>query len=869
MRIGILMGGASREREISFAGGRTVFDTLDRNRFQPVPIFVDGHRRFILLEEQYLYKGTIKDFYPPARFLPDPIFPYGIDHFTDDLDAIIASVGKEIAPQDLKNHFDFAFLTLHGTFGEDGTIQGLLEWLGIPYSGTGIYGSALGMDKITVRQHLAQNEFATPKYVIINQASVAEFDKIEKTVGYPCVVKNPVQGSSIGIAITHNRAELAEAVEKCFFRQKLNLSEWRKKSETEKRTEIRSWMDERVAIGLPILAENRIFYRPVELLDFLEKCQESEITLTAPDAPNRLLVEEFISGKEVSVIVIEDEKGNPVALPPTEIVKNQSVYDYHDKYLSGSVHKYTPARLCDSVLRMIQTEAERLTKACDFQVFARIDGILSADESVIYFNDPNTTSGMLPGSFLFHQAAEVGFTPTRFLTYLIERSLQRRWQQTGYFVMQFCPPYADFEKKSHTNTDLLKNVERIAVVMGGYSSERHISVESGRNVYQKLVSSGEWQADPVFLLHNNLWDEGLLAEVYPDNPEFFTLWRIPIAVLLKDNADDIASKIIETVRKGVHIPESVRYSRERLSGLGIESDDLPTLIRLDEISGKYDFVFIALHGRPGEDGYLKHQLELQGVPYNGSGVKASELTMDKFRTNERLSELGFSIPKHYLVNKAEFEENPQESAQKAKLLLGNQLIAKPNDDGCSTGVSILHSTDEILAYGKAFFRDNPTKDAFLLEELIHARTDERLVEVTVGFVTEGDTVRVFEPSETVSKSAVLTLEEKFLAGEGQNITPARLSTEGFDSDSNAQALDAVKSIIHQAIMALGLYGYARIDAFVRLKDNQVTEVIFIEVNSLPGMTPATCIFHQAALAGYQPYHFIRQIILSGELRIKN
>jgi len=864
MRIGILMGGASREREISFAGGRTVFDTLDRNRFQPVPIFVDGHRRFILLEEQYLYKGTIKDFYPPARFLPDNFFPYGIDHFTDNLDAIIASVGKEIAPQDLKNYFDFAFLTLHGTFGEDGTIQGLLEWLGIPYSGTNVYGSALGMDKITVRQHLAQNGFATPRYVIIDQGSDTEFEKIEHNVGYPFVVKNPIQGSSIGIAIARNRAELIEAVEKCFFRQKLNLSEWRKKAESEKNIEIRSWMDERVAIGLPILVENRIFYRPVELFDFLENSQETEITLVAPDAPNRLLVEEFISGKEVSVIVIEDENGNPVALPPTEIVKNQSVFDYHDKYLSGSVHKYTPARLADSVLRMIQTEAERLTKACDFQVFARIDGILSADESVIYFNDPNTTSGMLPGSFLFHQAAEVGFTPTRFLTYLIERSLQRRWQQSGYYAIQFRLPYADYEQEIHTNPDLSKNVERIAVVMGGYSSERHISVESGRNVFQKLVSSGEWQADPVFLLHNNLWDMELLAKYYPDNPDFFTLWRIPIAVLLKDNADDIASKIIECVRKGVEIPESVQYSRERLRGLGIQTDDIPTLIRLDEISEKYDFVFLALHGRPGEDGYLKQLLESKGIPYNGSGVEASELTMDKFRTNARLSELDFSIPKHYLVTKAEFEANPTETAQKAILMLGNKIIAKPNDEGCSTGVSILHTTDEIQQYGDEFFRDNPTKESFLVEELIYARTDERLVEVTVGFVTEGDTVRVFEPSETVSKSAVLTLEEKFLAGEGQNITPARLSTEGVDSKSNVQALEAIKSIIHRAISALGLYGYARIDAFVRMKDNQVTEVIFIEVNSLPGMTPATCIFHQAALAGYQPYQFIRQIINAGK-----
>lgn len=116
---------------------------------------------------------------------------------------------------------------------------------------------------------------------------------------------------------------------------------------------------------------------------------------------------------------------------------------------------------------------------------------------------------------------------------------------------------------------------------------------------------------------------------------------------------------------------------------------------------------------------------------------------------------------------------------------------------------------------------------------------------------------VFEASEALAEGEVLSLEEKFLAGQGQNITPARYAR---DPELRQKISDQVKERLGSAARVLGVTGYCRIDAFVRVYNSGRAEVIFIEVNSLPGMTPATCIFHQAAINGYKPYEFIDKIL---------
>ena len=152
MKIGIIFGGFSKEREISFAGGRTVYDNLNKSFFEAVPIFVDSFGNFVLLNWEYVYKGSIRDFYPPAEFIPNKRGDFQIyaeqigDLSVAEQLKLINKIGKKIEPNELKNYFDFAFLCLHGPYGEDGRIQGLFEYLNIPYSGSGILPSSIGID---------------------------------------------------------------------------------------------------------------------------------------------------------------------------------------------------------------------------------------------------------------------------------------------------------------------------------------------------------------------------------------------------------------------------------------------------------------------------------------------------------------------------------------------------------------------------------------------------------------------------------------------------------------------------------------------------------------------------------------------------
>ncbi|MEM9992157.1 MAG: D-alanine--D-alanine ligase, partial [Bacteroidota bacterium] len=152
-----------------------------------------------------------------------------------------------------------------------------------------------------------------------------------------------------------------------------------------------------------------------------------------------------------------------------------------------------------------------------------------------------------------------------------------------------------------------------------------------------------------------------------------------------------------------------------------------------------------------------------------------------------------------------------------------------------------------------------------VEEMITQQEAKHFLEITGGLLTYFDEQQelqyeMFEPSEALASGEILSLEEKFLAGEGQNITPARYSPE---QENYTEIAEQVKATLKRAAKLLGVKGYGRIDAFVRVYDDNKAETIIIEVNSLPGMTPATCIYHQAALNGYKPYDFIDKILEFG------
>jgi D-alanine-D-alanine ligase len=164
----------------------------------------------------------------------------------------------------------------------------------------------------------------------------------------------------------------------------------------------------------------------------------------------------------------------------------------------------------------------------------------------------------------------------------------------------------------------------------------------------------------------------------------------------------------------------------------------------------------------------------------------------------------------------------------------------------------------------------PVKDCYLVESLISKGEAAHFLEITGGFLThhtdEGIRHEMFEASEALASKGILSLEEKFLAGEGQNITPARYAT---DPVERQRISDVVKTDLQRAAELLEVQGYARIDAFIKIFEDGNVETWIIEVNSLPGMTPATAIFHQAAINGYKPYEFIDRIMQFGRGRMES
>lgn len=898
MRIGIFFGGTSREREISFAGGRTVFDNLDKGLFQPVPIFVDSLGHFILLDWQYLYKGTIRDFYPPVAVLPPSRHPWqlyieSLGELSDEaLTDLISHVGRQVEASGLPKLMDFAFLALHGPGGEDGAIQGLLEWVGIPYSGSGILPSAIGIDKIAQKKLMEAVGLATPKFRVVGSSiGTDELASLVQELGLPLVVKAPRQGSSIGVSIVReeNQAEVNKALERADFTRTLRRPEWETLNEADRLAWVRQLADIREGIGLPVTVvavgidqvwveeQEEAIYNPEVLFDYIQSQAAREdfdrIIFFSLNGGSSVLVEQFVTGREFSCIVIEGYTGEPLALPPTEIIKGSEVFDYRAKYLPGLARKVTPIDLPEADIERIRQQAQTMFRTFGFEVYARLDGFIQAD-GTIFLNDPNTTSGMLPASFFFHQAAEIGLNPSQFLTYIISTSLRARYR-AGFKPIQLSRLIAKLDQAMVDQYSETDERIRVAVIMGGYSSERHISVESGRNIYEKLASSVKYRPVPVFLAGNS---------------QEFRLYELPINVMLKDNADDIREKIEHAEAGEAAHPVLAKIRAEAAGITGTYAGQAiaaPRRLSFEELAEKVDEVFIALHGRPGEDGALQQELEKFGLPYNGSGAASSAVTINKFETNRRLRAAGLRVADHRLAQRLEWAADAEAFYHSLESQFGYPFIAKPADDGCSSAVKKIKNRAELAAFSEQIFRRDepllagpaevlhlgfkeefPRKDTFLVETLIGPDGAAKFLEITGGLLTSYDTqgqlqIEVFEASEALATGEVLSLEEKFLAGEGQNITPARYAQ---DPAERQRISDEVKRVLRQVAGILRIEGYARIDAFVRVRDSGAIEVLIIEVNSLPGMTPATCIFHQTALAGYTPYQFIDRILDFGKAR---
>jgi D-alanine-D-alanine ligase len=338
LRVGVILGGISSEREVSLNSGRNVFDNLDREAYDPKAIFMDGQGALWIIPWQLISQNTTKD----------------ISERLDD-------EARRVPYEGLREEIDFAFISLHGKYGEDGCIQGLLELLKIPYTGPGVLASALGMDKHIQQRVLEAAGIGVPESLLVSEGQWRQdregtIHSLTARFGYPMFTKPPREGSSIGVTLVRDEATLVAGIEEGL--------RWDK----------------------------------------------------------AVLVEEFLKGTEFSSIIVEEE-GEAQALEVTEITPQSEYFTYDDKYMPGRCRKFTPPKNipADKVDR-IKEEAVRAFQALAFRSYGRIDGFYLPDGRIL-ITDPNSASGMAPSSFFFEQAASAGMLPSMIIGRLIENAL--------------------------------------------------------------------------------------------------------------------------------------------------------------------------------------------------------------------------------------------------------------------------------------------------------------------------------------------------------------------------------------------------------------------------------------------------------------
>jgi D-alanine-D-alanine ligase len=439
MRIGIFFGGQAREREISFAGGKTAMAHINKSLFTPVPIFVDGLGNFVRIKEDLIFQESIRNFFPPAKYQRAPFSVY-TESLSDiaDYQGLLAEIGTPITPSDFAKHIDFAFIAMHGPGAEDGSIQGLLEWFNIPYSGPSLLGSSIGIDKIKQNDWLAKSVGLDKKYFVLQRADYEAygretlFEQVKKAIGIPFVAKAPHQGSSIGLAfVKEDSLEVFDqAIKKCLFIQEIYREDWITYSEDQQVDLLQKMVNLDEGIGFPVRFNHEIYVHPSELLAALKAYfvhTVTKATIHSMHSEDAVLLEAFVNGNEFSCGVIQTPKGVSVALPPTEIVMDESVevFDFNAKYKSKLTRKRIPMDASLAHLQLIQAQVKQAFDDLGFGVCTRIDGFLTA-EGVVVLHDPNTIPGMSPSSLIFKQMAEIGLTVTDSITYFIRQSIRER-----------------------------------------------------------------------------------------------------------------------------------------------------------------------------------------------------------------------------------------------------------------------------------------------------------------------------------------------------------------------------------------------------------------------------------------------------------
>ena len=310
LKIAVLYGGVSKEREVSISSSKGIIDALKKNGHDVVAI----------------------DFHP------------------ERLHEII----------ELK--VDLVFIALHGKFGEDGSVQGLLDMLNIPYVGSGVLASALAMDKYKAKQLFESVNIPTAKgklYRIMDTTDVTEIvEDIVNNFAVPFVIKPNREGSTVGLTIVKKHDEIKEAIER------------------------------------------------------------------ATESDEYILVEQFIKGKELTVPVL-GKMNEETALPIIEIIPKNELYDYESKYSEGGSEHIIPARISDELTEQIQNYAVRAHQVLGCETYSRADFLLT-DEGKPYILEVNTLPGMTPTSLFPDSAKAVNMSYEEMVEKLVQLTVEQR-----------------------------------------------------------------------------------------------------------------------------------------------------------------------------------------------------------------------------------------------------------------------------------------------------------------------------------------------------------------------------------------------------------------------------------------------------------
>ena len=370
LRVGILFGGRSGEHEVSLLSAASVLRAIDRNKFDITPIGITKEGRWLAAADaSHLLNGDVS---AVARRLRagDPQATPGAKLLHEGIPTLLAPEPRSTAPnQDQEKTLDVVFPVLHGTFGEDGTIQGLFELAGIAYVGSGVLGSAAGMDKDVMKRLFVEARLPIVKHVTLLRAAWEKHPRkavaqVERALRYPVFVKPANLGSSVGISKAHHRKELGPALA------------------------LAARYDRKLVVEEGVGGKKA-------------RAREFEVAVLGNDSPQASVVGEIVPGKEF--------------------------YDYEAKYLSEGSVPVIPAKLGRPETRKIRDMAVAAFRACDLSGLARVDFLMDpGGKRRIFVNEVNTMPGFTEISMYPKLWEASGLSYTDLITRLIELALERQ-----------------------------------------------------------------------------------------------------------------------------------------------------------------------------------------------------------------------------------------------------------------------------------------------------------------------------------------------------------------------------------------------------------------------------------------------------------